>query len=127
MSTITPRHVFAIPVGEDYVSPAILVGEASTIEDATIVVRHAGYSVIEPATCGKYDAEDAPGIYGYEEDGMGAFSVIVESEEEKSAADGNSYDVVIDPNLAENLRLYTDAIVRIHNGSVHVTYSDHAI
>ena len=45
------------------------------------VVRAAGYSVIEEGAGGSYDAydgEDAPGIYGFKPDGMGAFSVTVE-------------------------------------------------
>lgn len=74
------RHTFAIPTGANYTDPAILLDDAYSMKDALRIVRENGFTVIEEGDGGSYDsydASDAPGIYGYEPDGYGAYSITV--------------------------------------------------
>jgi hypothetical protein len=74
-------HVYAIPTGNSYVGEGKLIGDAATLDDALALIRSAGYTIIEEGNGGnydRYDAEDAPGVFGYEADGVGAFGITIE-------------------------------------------------
>lgn len=74
-------HVFVIETGDKWLGNPILIGRARTHEDAIEQIRVAGYTIIEECDGGNwdhYDAYDAPSIYGYEPDGLGAFCYTVE-------------------------------------------------
>ncbi len=78
---MTCHHVFAVPTHETCMDPGIHVGHAKTTEEAIALVEASGYTVIPEPGGGSYDhydAEDGPNIYGYEADGLGAFSITVE-------------------------------------------------
>lgn len=80
---MTEYHLFAAPVTATTNEPVIEVGIGETIEDAIAACRAAGYTVIEEGNGGsydRYDAEDAPGVYGFEPDGLGGISITVEAD-----------------------------------------------
>lgn len=74
-------HVIAVPTHTDSMDEGVMLSaEVSTKEEAVAAVIAAGYTVIPEGNGGsidRYDAEDAPGIYGYEHDGMGAYGITV--------------------------------------------------
>lgn len=77
--------IFAIPTTAETVEPAILVGETTDTTRVNIfsMLATAGYDIIFQDRGGNidlYDAEDGPGIYGYEPDGQGAIGVTVRAE-----------------------------------------------
>jgi hypothetical protein len=81
MTRATLKHVFVIPAGDDWQGDAINIGQVETAADAFLLVNSKGYTIRSPVEGGHYDehdADDAPGIYGYERDGMGAFGITVE-------------------------------------------------
>ena len=66
-------HHVAIHEGE-------IVGTATTKQEAIAVCEAAGYAVIletEGGCLDYYDAEDGPGVQGYEPDGLGVWIVSV--------------------------------------------------
>lgn len=74
-------HVIAIPTYEDATDPGINIGQASDKASALTLIADAGYRVIPEDDGGLvaiYDATDAPHIYSYEPDGLGAIGVTVE-------------------------------------------------
>jgi hypothetical protein len=74
------KHVFAIPTHENCTDPAINLGTAENADEAIQIVKAAGFAIIPESEGGSYDtydAEDAPDIYGYEPDGLGAISITV--------------------------------------------------
>ena len=76
----TTSHVFAMPANEDHLEDAVLIGTAETMQQATEAIQAAGYVVLAEDDCGchdHYDADDAPRIYGYEPDGLGAYGITV--------------------------------------------------
>jgi hypothetical protein len=81
MSSSTLKHVFVIPAGDNWQGDAINIGQVETAADAFLLANAKGYTIRTPVEGGHYDeysADDAPGIYGYERDGMGAFGITVE-------------------------------------------------
>jgi len=74
-------HVIAIPTDSHGTYEGSMLGEASTEAEAISLCEKAGYRVIRDGEGGQinaYDADDAPRIYGYEADGIGAIGVTVE-------------------------------------------------
>ena len=71
-------HALAVRSSKDGCEKAIDCGMASSVTEAKRIIRAAGFRIM---TVGgiieKYDAQDAPGIYGYTADGFGAISITV--------------------------------------------------
>jgi hypothetical protein len=79
---MTNYHVIAIPTDEDGTYEGHIIGLASDKAQAIAVCEANGFIVIREGEGGNYDlydAEDAPHIYGYEADGIGAISITVET------------------------------------------------
>ncbi len=82
MSAAKKFHVFATPTTEEGFGENINLGLAETKEQAIEMCIDAGYTVIKETEGGsvdQYDAEDAPFIYSYDADGVGAISVTVKN------------------------------------------------
>lgn len=81
---MTTGHVFAIPTDADgCYEPIDLDGTADSVRLAIVRARVGGYDVITDdrgGHCRYYDAEDAPRIFGYEPDGLGAYGITVAPE-----------------------------------------------
>lgn len=78
----TKNHIFAIPTHADHTGDAIAVSRAHTIKHAVEAVQCANFVVIAEDDGGchdHYDADDAPGVYGYEPDGLGAYGITVKA------------------------------------------------
>lgn len=72
-------HVFATAIGPDS-GAAVEIGKASTAEDAVKVALNAGYELADTAERSCYFVEDsgtASIVLRYQNDGLGAISVIV--------------------------------------------------
>lgn len=75
-------HVIAVPTDEDGVYDGKIIGIASTEAEAVALCEAEGYTVISEGEGGQYntyDADDAPMVYGFEADGMGAIGVTVKA------------------------------------------------
>jgi len=75
-------HVIAIPTDADATYEGALIGSAQTEDEAIALCKSEGYVVLTEGEGGNidcYDAEDAPRVYGYEADGLGAFGVTVQA------------------------------------------------
>lgn len=78
----TKYHVFALPTYTDGFGSTSDLGFAESIQEALQICIDAGYSVIADDDGGSvdvFDAEDAPFIYSYREDGFGAISITVKA------------------------------------------------
>lgn len=71
-------HALAVPTTKDSCEKAIDCGMATSVTEAKRIVRAAGYRIMTTGgNIDQYDAQDAPGIYGYAADGFGAISITV--------------------------------------------------
>lgn len=71
-------HAFAIPTTAIGTEKAIDCGIAQSLAEAKRLIRAAGYRILAAGgEINYYDAEDAPGIYGYEHDGLEAIGITV--------------------------------------------------
>ena len=80
MSSAKKFHVLATPTTDEGFGQNIKLGLAETKQQAINICIDAGYKVIEETEGGsvdQYDAEDAPFIYSFDDDGIGAISVTV--------------------------------------------------
>lgn len=76
------NHVFVMPTHETCTDPAIRIGQADNLKDALALTYAAGYTAIDENSGGlvdEYDAEDAPRILDYENDGIGAYLIAVKA------------------------------------------------
>ena len=74
------NHVFVMPTHETCTDPAICVGQVDSLKDAMALIYAAGYKAIDESKGGlvsEYDADDAPRILDYEQDGLGAYLIAV--------------------------------------------------
>lgn len=75
-------YVAVILCGEGDAEDGEIVGTARNWVEAEIAVRAAGYTIIREKDGGAwdyYDAEDGPGVQGYEPDGLGVYIITVEA------------------------------------------------
>lgn len=73
------RHINLCIAGDGWTeNGGLLSTTAETMADAVAAVRAAGYELAEAEDAGDtYDAEDGPGIAGYEPDGLGVYIIPV--------------------------------------------------
>jgi hypothetical protein len=77
---MTQHHVALAVCGADFMENGGTIGWAATAEEAALLASSRGYTVIPADNGGAldfYDAEDGPGVQGYEPDGCGVFIVTV--------------------------------------------------
>ena len=71
-------HVIATPTTEDGFGENVFLGTCDSQKEAIEICTRAGFTVlIKGVEIQKYDAEDAPFIFSFEADGMGAISIPV--------------------------------------------------
>ena len=71
-------HAMAIPTHATGTEQAVDCGIAQSLTDAKRLIRAAGYKIMAVGgSIDRYDAQDAPGVYGYKPDGLGAIGITV--------------------------------------------------
>ena len=77
---MTEYHVIAVPTALDGEDHSKIIGKASSEDEAKALCAEQGYTVIEEpmGNADTFTADDAPALFGYVPDGLGAIAITVE-------------------------------------------------